>query len=142
MILVGLRRGISGELGTLAGAIAGVAAGVFLFPFVREQVAAWECCAAAPALAAGVADFVLGLVVFGVARGIVARFFSLLVPQPTNALLGALSGCVKTVLLVGALALVGHFQAGSCAEGFLADHSTVLRVVGGYMDLFAAGFLP
>lgn len=142
MVLTGLRRGISGEFGTLAGSVAAIAAGLFLFSPTRAYFIQAGICSSAPSAAAALADFVAGLVVFGIVRAISAKFISVLVPQPTNAILGGISGLLKCALLAAALSLVGYFQTSSCAEGILADHSSIIRFIGSFADAHLAGALP
>ena len=108
---IGLYRGLSGELASLAGFAAA---------------------------AAGVIDFVLGLVVFGLVRKLVDRFVSFLVPQPTNALLGGVSGAFKSVLLLFLLTGVGFLPPGTYAQGYLATRSQMIHVLATWADSYVA----
>lgn len=130
---IGLYRGLSGELGSLAGFAAASGAGFFLLGLARV-------CADAvgfgqyAATAAYVVDFVFALVAFGLARWIVAKFVSVMVPQPTNAFLGMLSGLFKSAVVIGLLAGFGLMQPGTYSTGFFATHSTVVREVAVWAD--------
>jgi len=130
---IGLYRGLSGELGSLAGFAAASGAGFFLIGFARV-------CADAvgfgqyAATAAYVVDFVFALVAFGLARWIVAKFVSVMVPQPTNAFLGMLSGLFKSAVVIALLAGFGLMQPGTYSTGFFATHSTIVREVAVWAD--------
>ena len=89
-------------------------------------------------VAAGVVDFVIGLVTFGLVRWGVNKFVSFLVPQPTNALLGGLSGLVKGLLLLFLLTGVGFLRPGTYAQGFFATHSRMIYTFASWADSFAA----
>ena len=89
-------------------------------------------------VAAGVADFVLGLVVFGLVRWLVHKFVSFLVPQPTNALLGALSGLVKSVAACFLLSGIGFMRPGTYARGWLAQRSQIIHTFAEWADSYFA----
>ena len=89
-------------------------------------------------IAAGIAVFILGLVAFGLVRWVVDKFVSFLVPQPTNALLGALSGAFKSFVFLFLLAGVGFVRPGTYAQGGLATRSRVIRTVAEWADSFSA----
>ena len=129
---IGLYRGLSGELGSLAGFAAASGAGVFLVGLSHR-------CASAIGFAENVAaayviDFVFALVAFGLVRWIVAKFVSVMVPQPTNAFLGMVSGLFKSVVAIGLLAGFGLMQPGTYSTGFFATHSNVVRMVATWAD--------
>jgi uncharacterized membrane protein required for colicin V production len=88
---------------------------------------------------AGILDLVIALVVFGLVRRIVARFVSFLIPQPMNAIVGALIGLLKSVVLVGMLAAVGLVQTGRFSEGFFAARSTFVKSIGTLADSYMQG---
>ena len=130
---IGLFRGLSGELGSLAGFAAASGAGFFLIGFARvcaEAVGFGQYAATA----AYVVDFVFALVAFGLVRWIVAKFVSVMVPQPTNAFLGMVSGLLKSAVAIGLLAGFGLMQPGTYSTGFFATHSTVVRMVATWAD--------
>ena len=133
---VGLFWGLSGQLGSLAGIVAALVAGYLLFVPVRSLVAVTGLLSgeSTQAGAAAVVDFIVVLVVFGLVRLIVAKFVSFLIPQPLNAILGALVGLVKGTIAVVLLAGVGVVQTGRFSEGFFASHSTFVKVVGSLAD--------
>ena len=139
--VVGLFRGFSGQLGSIVGMAAALAAGYFLFSPLKDLVVGgnWVSGATAQNAVAGIADFVVVLVVFGVVRRIIARFVSFLVPQPMNAIAGALIGLVKSVIIVGVLVGVGLVQTGRFSEGFFAAHSTFVKFAGTLADSYMQG---
>ena len=139
--VVGLFRGFSGQLGSLAGITAALCAGYFLFSPIRGVVVDgnWVSGEAAQKALASVLDFVAMLVMFGVVRRIVARFVSFLVPQPMNAIAGGLVGLLKGVVVVGLLASVGLIQTGRFSGGFLATRSTFVKMVGTLADSYMQG---
>ena len=140
-MVVGLFRGFSGQLGSLAGLAAGLAAGYFLFASLRGLIVSgnWITGETAQNGTAAVVDFVVALVVFGLVRRIVARFVSFLVPQPMNAIAGALVGLLKGAVVVGLLTGAGLVQTGRFSDGFFAAHSTFVKVVGSLADSYMQG---
>ena len=134
---IGLFRGLSGELGSLAGFAAASIAGFCLLGTARVWIASF-----APALGcenyvapiAYVIDFVISLVAFGLARWLVAKFVSFCVPQPTNAFLGMLSGLFKSAVILSLLTGVGLMQAGTYSSGLFATHSVIIKEIAGWAD--------
>ncbi len=141
LVGIGLFRGLSGELASLAGFGAAVAAGSSLYGFAHFCVRAFgfDKGDATEHIAAGVFVFLLGIVVFGIAWRVVNKFVSFLVPQPTNALLGALSGAAKGLVILFLLAGVGFMRPGTYAQGGLAAQSEVIRVLAEWADSFCGG---
>ena len=130
---IGLFRGLSGELGSLAGFAAASGAGFSLIGLARDCADGIGLGQYA-ATAAYVIDFVFALVAFGITRWIVAKFVSVMVPQPTNAFLGMLSGLFKGVVAIGLLTGFGLMQPGTYATGFFATHSAIVREVAVWAD--------
>ena len=130
---IGLFRGLSGELGSIAGFAAAGLAGFCLTGAARSCVLALGLEAHATP-AAYVVDFVFALVAFGIVRWIVAKFVSVLVPQPTNAFLGMLGGLFKSAVAVCLLAGIGLMPAGTYSKGFFATHSMVVREIAAWAD--------
>ena len=139
--VVGLFKGFSGQLGSLAGMAAALAVGYFLFAPFKGVVTGgnWVSGETAQNAVAGIADFTVMLVVFGVVRRIVAKFVSFLVPQPMNAIAGALIGLLKSVIVVGLLVGAGLLQTGRFSEGFFAAHSTFVKFAGTLADSYMQG---
>ena len=139
---IGLFRGLSGELASFAGFVAAAAAGYCLYGGAHEFVRSvgFNKGDMTELAAAGVADFVLGLVVFGFVRLLVSKFVSFLVPQPTNALLGALSGAFKSGVLLFLLAGVGFMQPGTYAQGPIATRSQIVGAIAEWADSFYADY--
>ena len=139
--VVGLFKGFSGQLGSLVGIVLALAAGYFLFAPLKGIVAGgnWVSGDTAQNAVAGIADFVAVLVVFGIVRRIVARFVSFLVPQPMNAIAGALIGLFKSLIVVGFLVGAGLVQTGRFSEGFFAAHSIFVKFAGTLADSYIQG---
>ena len=130
---IGLFRGLSGELGSVSGFAAASLAGFCLLDAARVCAASFGFCDyVAPA--AYVIDFVFALVAFGIARWIVAKFVSVLVPQPTNAFLGMIGGLFKSAVVIGLLTGIGLMRAGTYSTGFFATHSAVVREIAAWAD--------
>lgn len=140
-MVTGLFRGFSGQFGSLVGIAAAVAAGYFLFAPLRSLVEAsgWVHGDTALSGAAAFVDFTVSLTVFGLVRKVVAKFVSFLVPQPMNAIAGALVGLLKGVVVVGILTGAGLVQTGRFSEGFFAAHSTFVKMVGALADAYVQG---
>ena len=130
---IGLFRGLSGELGSVAGFAAASLAGFCLLDAARTCALSFGL-GSYVAPAAYVIDFVFALVAFGVARWVVAKFVSVLVPQPTNAFLGLLGGLFKGAVVIGLLTGVGLMPAGTYSTGFFATHSTIVREIAVWAD--------
>ena len=141
LTVVGLFKGFSGQLGSLAGLAAGLMAGYFLFAPMKGLVAGgnWVSGETAQNAVAGISDFVIALVVFGLVRRVVARFVSFLVPQPMDAIAGALIGLLKSAVAVGVLAAVGLIQTGRFSDGFFAARSTFVKTIGTLADSYMRG---
>ena len=135
---IGLFRGLSGELASFLGFVAAVAVGYCRYGFVHAGARAvgFNKGDATELVATGVAVFLLSIVAFGLTWRIVNKFISFLVPQPTNALLGALSGAVKSLVLLLLLAGVGFMPPGTYAQSGLSRHSQVIRELAGWADAF------
>ena len=140
-VVAGMFQGFSGQIGALAGLIAALVAGYFLFAPVRGMVVAcgWFSNGAALSGVAATADFVLALVTFGLVRRLVAKFVSFLVPQPINAIVGMFVGLVKAIVIVGLLTGAGLVQTGRFSEGFFAAHSSFVRMAGTLADSYWQG---
>ena len=140
---VGLFRGLSGELGSLAGFAAAAAAGYFLFGAAKAFAVNVGFAGHGEGLLTGTAaviDFVFALIAYGLTRGLVAKFVSCMLPQPTNALLGALGGVFKCLVLLGVLTTgAGFFVPGEYATSLCAENSVVIRLAAGWADAFVAG---
>ena len=140
LVGIGLYRGLSGELASFAAFVTALAAGACLYGVAHALV---RTCGfnkgdVAEIVAAGVADFVLGLVVFGLVRWLVNKFVSFLVPQPTNALLGALSGLVKSVTACFLLSGIGFMRPGTYVQGWLAQRSQIIHTFAEWADSYSA----
>ena len=139
LVGIGLYRGLSGELASLAGFAAAAAGGGVLYGYAHICVRAigFNKGDTTELVATGVAVFVLGLIVFGIVRKMVDKFVSFLVPQPTNALLGALSGVLKSLVILFLLTGVGFMRPGTYATGFLAARSQIVHALAEWADNFS-----
>ena len=141
LAVVGLFRGFSGQLGSLAGMAAALTTGYFAYAPILQFTVAGRYFTEEPVQkgAAALAVFILGLIAFGIVRRIVARFVSFLVPQPTNAIVGALAGLLKSLVIIGLFAGSGLIQTGRFSEGFFASRSSIVRMVGSVADMYVQG---
>ena len=137
---IGLWRGLSGELASLAGFVAAVVAGYSLYGYVHFAVRACGLNKGdtTELVVTGVVDFILGLVAFGIMQRLVNKFISFLVPQPTNAILGGVSGLFKSAVCLFLLAGVGFMRPGTYAQGSLAAQSRVVHTFAEWADSFYA----
>lgn len=141
MVGIGVYRGLSGELASLLGFVAAVVAGYGLYGSVNAGVRAvgFNKGDATELVATGVSVFLLSIVAFGVTWRIINKFVSFLVPQPTNALVGALSGAFKSLVFLLLLAGVGFVRPGTYAQSGLSKQSQVVHTLAAWVDSFYAG---
>ena len=141
MVGIGVYRGLSGELASLLGFVAAVVAGFGLYGSVNAGVRAvgFNKGDATELVATGVSVFLLSIVAFGVTWRIINKFVSFLVPQPTNALLGAVSGIFKSLVFLLLLAGVGFVRPGTYAQSGLSKQSQVVHTLAAWVDSFYAG---
>ena len=141
MVGIGVYRGLSGELASLLGFVAAVVAGFGLYGSVNAGVRAvgFNKGDATELVATGVSVFLLSIVAFGVTWRIINKFVSFLVPQPTNALVGALSGAFKSLVFLLLLAGVGFVRPGTYAQSGLSKQSQVVHTLAAWVDSFYAG---
>lgn len=139
--VAGLFRDFSGQLGSLSGIAAALVVGYLSFSPLHEMVATgnWVTGQVSQRSMAAVADFVVALIVFGLTRRIVARFVSFLVPQPMDAMAGAIVGLLKGAVIVGLLTGAGLIQTGRFSDGFFAAHSSFVKIVGSLADSYVQG---
>ena len=141
LTVVGLFKGLSGQLGSLVGMVVGVAAGYLLFDPISGFVSGgnWVSGDVAQKALAGILDLIAALVVFGVVMRIVAKFVSFLIPQPMDAIAGGLVGLLKGLVVIALLTGAGLVQTGRFSMGFLADHSTLVKMAGVTADSYMYG---
>ena len=125
----------------LLGFVAAVVAGFGLYGSVNAGVRAvgFNKGDATELVATGVSVFLLSIVAFGVTWRIINKFVSFLVPQPTNALVGALSGAFKSLVFLLLLAGVGFVRPGTYAQSGLSKQSQVVHTLAAWVDSFYAG---
>ena len=135
---IGLYRGLSGELASLAGFVAAVLAGYSLYGYAHVAVRAFGCNKgdATELVVTGVVTFFLGLIAFGIVQRVINKFVSFLVPQPTNAILGGVSGLFKCAVCLFLLAGVGFLRPGTYAQGGLSVQSRVVRTFAEWADTY------
>ena len=130
LAIIGLFKGLSGWLGTLTGAAATTVVGYFGFGYCLKAATAfpWVNGPFVP-LAAAILDFLVGLIVFGLARRLAVKFFSFLLPQPLDAIVGLLGGTFLGLVLTVLLAGTAFFEGVSLSKGCLARHSRLVHAV-------------
>ena len=139
LAVIGLVRGFSGTLGTLAGTAAAVAVGAFSWSLSLSLAGRYVSTPSVERLVAGVIDFSFSLVAFGLVRRLVARFVSFLVHQPLNAILGAMCGLLLSSFVVAILAAFGFVTGGRASNGFFAENSRVVAFAAGWFDAMHGG---
>ena len=128
LAIIGLFKGLSGWLGTLTGAAAATVVGYFGFGFCLTAATACPWVSGPfVSLAAAVMDFLVGLIVFGLSRRLAVKFFSFLLPQPLNAIVGMLGGMFLGLVLTVLLAGTAFFEGVSLSKGYLASHSRLVQ---------------
>lgn len=140
--LIGLFRGLSGELGSIAGFGAALFAGWLLYGAAHGCAVSVGLAQRGGALETGstaVIDFVFAIIAFGIVRWMVAKFVSCLVPQPTNALLGGLGGVFKCGVLLAFLMGVGFVRPGEYASSFVPRYSKIVAMVATMADSWFGG---
>ncbi len=145
LALIGLFRGISGELGSLVGLAAGVLAGVLLYAPSVNCATAFGFAQRGEAMLKGAAlviDIAFAILVGGLVRLLIRKFVSFLVGRVLDAVLGLLSGVIKGVLLVGVLTGTGLISTGPAAEGALASHAPLVDVIASCAQGFSGGSRP
>ena len=135
LTVVGLFKGLSGWLGTLIGALAASLAGWFGFGYclTAASFCQWVSGPFVP-LAAAILDLLAALVVFGLVRRLAARFFTFLLPQPLNAIVGMAGGVFLGLVIVVLVAGTAFFEGGPLSEGFAASHSRIVHFAASVLD--------
>ena len=101
MAVLGLFRGFSGTLGFVLGAGAAVFAGSFGWTYSASLAAeAWK---------RGAGTLVVALLAFGLVRLIVKKLVNGLLAQPSDAILGFLTGAALGVLILAVWAYSGAY---------------------------------
>ncbi len=101
LVLRGAFRGFSGELAHLAGLCACIGAIWFGFDPVQRSFAYLpQLDAQAASFYATLTIFIIGAVLFFIIAKVVGCIASLIIPQPFNAILGAIIGGAKAVLFI------------------------------------------
>ena len=129
LAIIGLFKGFSGWMGTVIGAVASAAVGYFSFGYCLSLVAAspWVS-GPCVRIAAALLDMLVALLVFCLVRNLAKRFFSFLLPQPLDALIGLAAGIFLGMVLAVLLAGTAFFEGGRLSEGFLPSHSRIVRI--------------
>ncbi|MCQ2392228.1 MAG: CvpA family protein [Kiritimatiellae bacterium] len=140
-VIIGLFKGLSGCLGTLAGAVAAAVATTLAFGTLFTFAGTFTFLAGNgfQRPAAFVLNFILGLIVFGLTRRFVVKFVSFLVPQPLNAIIGGIGGLCLGLALVGLLAGSAVLEGVRFEDGFVAAHSQIVRLVATQLDARLGG---
>jgi len=142
LAVIGLFRGISGELGSLLGLAAGVLAGFLLYGVAQSLAVSMGFEARGAGMLKGatiVVDCVMALIIGGTVRILVRKFVSFLMGRMIDSMLGLLSGVLKGALLIGVVTGFGLVTVGDDAEGPLASHSPVVEFIASLANSYAAG---
>ena len=135
LAVIGLFKGLSGWLGTLIGAVAATAVGYFGFSCCLKAAAACPWVSGPfVSLAATILDFLVSLVVFGLVRCLVVKFFTFLLPRPLNAIIGMGGGMFLGFVILVILAGTAFFEGVPLTEGFLASHSRMVHAAASILD--------
>ena len=129
LAIIGLFKGFSGWMGIFAGAVVSTVVGYLAFGYCMSAAAAspWVS-GPCVRIAAAVLDLLAALLAFCIVRILVKRFFSFLLSQPLDALVGLAGGVFLGMLLTVLLAGTAFFEGGALTEGFLASHSRIVRM--------------
>ncbi len=137
LAVIGLFRGISGELGSLLGLGAALAAGYFLYGVAQECALSCGLGQNNEAFHKGaslVIDFVFALIAGGLVRHLVKRFVSFLIGGVLDKFLGLLAGTLKGCIVLALLTGVGIVAPGEHQGGFFASHSVILGQLAALVD--------
>jgi uncharacterized membrane protein required for colicin V production len=140
LAVIGLFKGFSGWLGTLTGAAIATLAGYLCFGYCHAAAVAcpWVSDSFVQ-VAAAVLDFLLSLIVFGLVRLMAVKFFSFLLPQPLDAIIGMIGGLLLGGVLVVLLAGTAFFEGGNLKDGFVAANSGIVHFVASAIDNYLEG---
>ena len=142
LMVIGLFRGISGELGSLLGLAAGVLAGFLLYGVAQGAAESFGFGSPGSGVAKGAAigiDVVMALAVGGLVRLLVRKFVSFLMGRVVDSALGILSGLIKGVLIIGTLTGFGLVKAGPELEGPLVAHSPIVAEIASWAEAYSQG---
>lgn len=141
LAVIGLVRGISGEIASLLGIATGLLVGFMLYGVaasIAAQAAAAHDEGVRKAVAIGI-DALLALVAGGVVRIFVKKFVSFLIGRVLDCFLGMAAGLVKGVVLTGVLTGLGVVKPGENSSGYFSAKSPVIRVIADWADAYAEG---
>lgn len=132
-VVVGLVRGLSGCLAFVAAVATALCSARPIYALAGGMGCAggWQWVAAVVGV----------LVAAAVVRFVVARFVSVCVPQPFDAILGACTGVLLALLLTAASTVIGFAVTGRFSGGFPAEKSVLAARAGGWLDA-CGGFGP
>lgn len=142
LAVIGLFRGISGELGSLLGLAAGVLAGFLLYGAAQNCATTFGFGMRGPGMLKGATiaiDCVLALVIGGIVRLLIKKFVSFLMGKMIDSCLGLLSGLLKGALIIGVLTGFGLVSTGNGAEGAFVARSPVVAFIASLTDAYMAG---
>ena len=129
LLLTGLIKGASGEIGMIAALAATVAGECFAWPLLVDSMSRY---AAYGTAAVG------GIILFWLVRSLVAKCLSVAIGQPMNALLGLLAGVVQCAAIVAVLIGVGFAPAGNYSQTPLVSFSNILQRAAEFADANAS----
>ena len=139
MAVIGLVRGISGEIGSLLGIATGLLVGFLLYG-VAVNISAQVASAHDEGVRKAVAiDGLFALVAGGVVRILVKKFVSFLIGKVLDCFLGLVAGLVKGVVITGVLTGLGVVKPGENSSGYFSAKSPVIRQIADWADAYAEG---
>lgn len=142
----GLFRGLSGELGSLLGFAAALAAGYFLYGAAQGCAVTFGFEARGlGGVASAVIDGIFALVAFGLVRWGVSRFVKFCLGRVTDKLLGVLAGALKggvaACAIMGVLPKLGVDVQNSSTDGVgsFFSESPISRMASSCVDAYLSG---
>lgn len=142
--VIGLMRGLSGELASLVGFVAALLAGYFLYGAAQTGAASVGFNREKMLVPATVViDVVLAILAFGIARWCVKKFVSCCLGRVTDAILGACAGAAKGLAIAGIVSGIavgtGLMPSDSATGNIVTAHSTVARKLAGLATAYVVG---
>lgn len=141
LAVIGLVRGISGEISSLMGIATGLLVGFLLYGVATDlaaQLASAHDEGVRKAVAIGI-DGLFALVAGGVVRLLVKKFVSFLIGKSLDCFFGLVAGLVKGVVLTGVLTGLGIVKPGENSSGYFSAKSPVIRQIAEWADAYAEG---
>lgn len=143
MTLLGLFRGLSGELASLAGFATALVVGYFLYGPAKGFATSVGFTAERTLPAAVVVDVVLSILVFGLVRLTVKKFVSFCLGRVSDSVFGAVAGAFKGMALAavvtGFATASGLVPENTVAGKAIQTHSVVARTLATWASAYIEG---